>query len=129
MAADRVDLEALQTLPAGFRLPRDPDVVTLAEPLSPINPGTDWAGVSSGMLRMTIGVQRTGQVSFLRYVASSGNAMLDAAFEAAVLSTAFSPCRLINGDTADCMVNYRIVIDVSRRGNGATGARFCLLRD
>jgi TonB family protein len=104
-------------------------VVTLAEPLSPVNPDTDWAGVSSGMLRVTIGVQRTGQVSFLRYVASSGNAMLDAAFEAAVLSTAFSPCRLTNGDPTDCMVNYRIAIDVSRRANGSISARFCLLRD
>lgn len=126
--ADRIDPGAPPALPAGFRSPRDPEVVTLAEPLSMINPDTDWAGVSSGMLRISIGVQRTGQVSFLRYLASSGNAMLDAAFEAAVLSTAFSPCQLSTGDTADCMVNYRIEINVTR-GNGTTSARFCLRRE
>jgi outer membrane biosynthesis protein TonB len=129
VAAERIDPGALSALPPGFRSPRDPEVVTLAEPLSMVNPDTDWASVSSGMLRMSIGVQRTGQVSFLRYVASSGNAMLDAAFEAAVLSTAFSPCRLSTGDTADCMVNYRIEINVTRRGNGTASARFCLLRE
>lgn len=122
----RNDIVPDDPVPTGFRRSDDPELVSVAHRKAWIMPDIDWSIPDrSDVIRMSVGVQQDGRVAFVHFISATGDATIDAAIEAAVASTEFTPCVLVTGYTVDCVIKYGAELRVEHLANGVTRFKFC----